>query len=180
MAEPHTNKFDPLDLAWAAGVIEGEGCIRLSIFWKQLKMGRRPRTLLYVVVGMRDAAVVWRLHKIFGGHVCGSKTDLVSWVVTARAALVVLEAVRPFMVGAKCEQADVAIAFQRRRHNRHGWRGRPDEVISDELDTAKLLSAMKRKRSSVGTDLVTARRRFREAQRRDLATSAALSPLTGQ
>lgn len=98
----------PSDIAWAAGVIEGEGWIGTP----------KKRFIPTVQVIMTDADVVGRLYGIFAVGLVRYKasredrhTDTWRWTVTKRAdTLSVCAAVRPYMGKRRTEQIDALLA----------------------------------------------------------------------
>ncbi len=61
-----------LDIAWGAGIIEGEGCIHTRKFYytkaTKGKPARRHKPQLEIVVAMTDLDTIDRLQKMFGGR----------------------------------------------------------------------------------------------------------------
>lgn len=103
-----------LDVAWAAGVIEGEGCVYAQV--RTTKYGTNAAS--YVRVVMSDADIVERLRTIFGGKFLpykptnglGSK-PLFRWEVSTRNEfLAVCEAIYPWMGERRRAQIDKARA----------------------------------------------------------------------
>lgn len=118
--------FADTDLAWAAGIVDGEGSICL-IQMKRYKPGGSGLTWdLRLDVGNTDPRMLLRLRRIFGNGGITTNTPkprrMPSWTIHwhgAKAARI-LELIRPHLT-IKCEQADVALlsrAFVRQ--------GRPD------------------------------------------------------
>lgn len=99
------------DLAWAAGLIDGEGCVLIA------KRSERDYQLR-LTVAMVHKPTLDRLRSIFGvGNVrphVGARPDgwrqKWVWLISARQALAVLELVRPFMI-TKAGEADLALQF---------------------------------------------------------------------
>jgi hypothetical protein len=103
------------ELAYAAGIIDGEGSIGLA------KTRRRGQAAPNWNVRLEVASTDWRLlswlrntfdlgaignvHSRAGWRPCGR------WTVHKRAAGEVIQAVRPYLV-IKAEQADIALAFR--------------------------------------------------------------------
>lgn len=105
-AHPFPNLI-PTDVAWAAGFIDGEGCIAIA------------RYTLRLQVNQVDPAPLIKLRELFGGAIHqqqvlrnSRKRVLWSWAVGARNALYVLEAIRPYLT-TKAIQADLGIEFGR-------------------------------------------------------------------
>ncbi len=104
------------DLAWAAGVFDGEGCVSV-IRWEQRK-GDGPIYLnhvLTVTVVNTDIEMLKKLQKMFGGSIhCRSKRDdhpreIYSWQANSGKRLF-LETIRPFSI-TKARQIDIALEF---------------------------------------------------------------------
>lgn len=107
------------ELAWAAGVLDGEGCI--CIYGRpgriSKKSGFRALALIINVVNT-DPRMPFKMKEIFGGN-CNLTAErrnnprrrpVMSWIITGRPAGVVLTKVLPYLV-IKKEQAEVAIAY---------------------------------------------------------------------
>ena len=97
----------PTDIAWAAGIIDGEGCI-----WTRWP----KRTNVCVEVKMIHKPTIERLSQLFGGRVSeahkrrrGRRTQWRWWADT-RVAQKVLDATLPFLV-TKRMQARCAIGI---------------------------------------------------------------------
>lgn len=128
------------DLAWAAGFIDGEGCI--SIARQNSKTCRSGhRYTMKLVVSQKRRPALDKLQAMFGGTVKKpSSQDIWWWVVTAQQAKLALEAVFPYLVE-KYDQAEVAIAFQGRRV--HGNQQADGHAQTDN-DDYTLISQLKR------------------------------------
>lgn len=108
------------DLAWSAGIIDGEGCIRL--------MRHKSKKSLTAVVHVinTDARILVKLRDMFGGTVSATPRESDNylpawrWQVNAAHARSVARAVLPFLV-AKRDQAAALLAYEgllRRRGGR--------------------------------------------------------------
>lgn len=112
--EPVVMPDDPATLAYAAGIIDGEGNITI--------MQRRKRGVdmvyhtFFVRVTSADKCLTDWLHERFGGYVGVSpprghqRFNVHRWAVTSRRAGPFLAAIRPYLV-IKQRQADVALAL---------------------------------------------------------------------
>lgn len=99
--------------AWAAGIIDGEGCISIR------KCG--PYYALSVVVGQSGKTVptiLKRLKTLYGGSIGNAMLDARGgrqpkwhWQVVARTAETFLRAIQPHLVGKKT-QAGLAIKYR--------------------------------------------------------------------
>jgi hypothetical protein len=102
---------DPLAVAWAAGLIDGEGCIRVN------KIGGGS-AVLAIIVSMTNAAAIRRLQAIFGGAVRGRKArqgclPQFAWEAFGQNAVLVLRAIAPHLT-VKRQQAELGVAFYER------------------------------------------------------------------
>lgn len=101
--------FSETDLAWAAGIVDGEGCIHIA-------RNGPERWLLRVSVCNTDFRMTGRLFGLFGGNLCGvtfhrnsrSTKAQEKWEICGAKAAEFLKRIRPFLV-VKGEQVDVAI-----------------------------------------------------------------------
>jgi len=123
------------ELGWAAGILDGEGCI--GIYGRA---GRRTDGGLglhaLVSVGNTDFRMILKLKDLFGGNISSLQRDsrpnrraAITWRTSGRHAGRVLERVLPFLV-VKREQAEVALAFIATM--RMG--GRLSQEVKDERD----------------------------------------------
>jgi hypothetical protein len=102
------------DHAWAAGIIDGEGCIAIK--------RSRGYFVLALTVGQSghdEPAMLRRLVELYGGTVRRGTVDARpgrrrrwDWTVVGRQAEVVLRQVAPYVV-AKREQLDLALEYRR-------------------------------------------------------------------
>lgn len=112
--------------AWAAGIIDGEGCLRIK---KQHSPTHRlnPWYGMALRVKMIHAPAIRRLHEIFGvGSVRPeprtNKRTLWVWEVSTDQAAMVLRKIRPYLI-VKAAEADLLLEFHRQpRHTRKGHR----------------------------------------------------------
>ena len=111
------------DLAWAAGIIDGEGCIIL-VRHKASAKRKTDSWLLRVDVGNCDARMLKKLLSLFGGHVVKKllRSDKYMpqwrWYCNGPTAVSTLNSVLPYLV-CKREQAEVALlsrAYLRGKH----------------------------------------------------------------
>jgi hypothetical protein len=99
--------FRDTDLAWAAGIIDGEGCISLN-------QEKRTQYLLRLTVTNTNLLLLTRIQELFGGNICPMKRyqdhwkDRWQWDLKAAKAERALRAVLPYLV-AKRQEADIAL-----------------------------------------------------------------------
>lgn len=130
-----TEQAETFWVAWAAGFIDGEGCIRLAKSFKRpKKRGSRVEYALRVQVVNTDIRALHRLKEMFGGVIyihtkAGHQTWKPSWVWTAQSLVAerCLLRIMPWLA-IKREQAELAI----RSRQYIGSRGRKRSVA--ELD----------------------------------------------
>ena len=127
--------MEPVDIGWAAGIIDGEGCILLS------RNKKRGCFTLRVHVVNTDPYMLIKLKKLFGGsiHESNAKTDLPHWkfkwvwVVVSKDAEIALETLIPFLV-TKREQAELAITFRLLKRRRGGRKHTFSKINSELLE----------------------------------------------
>jgi hypothetical protein len=142
------------DLAYVAGIIDGEGWI--SIKNRTIKNGNRNYALKVGVGNTNEWLINW-LKFSFGGSVCLKKKWLVNqkqqwiWDLSTKQASEFLKLILPYL-RLKKPQAELAISFQSRRK----YRGNPNwkikgkrrmsdaEIALDEADKTLMHSYNKR------------------------------------
>jgi hypothetical protein len=91
----------PLDWAWAAGFIDGEGCILLT--------RNSPR----VTACQKDRELLDRLLALFGGtvrqQVKGRKTPIWVWGVNGKQAVAVMQGIYPMLSTRRRERVDLVL-----------------------------------------------------------------------
>jgi hypothetical protein len=106
----------PCSDAWAAGMVDADGCITIK------RSNREGKTYFHLAVIVSQAGVdlppvIAKLHELYGGNVSkqhpqpGRRQPMWHWQVVGAAAGSVLKQIRPHLVG-KTEQADVALAYR--------------------------------------------------------------------
>lgn len=140
MPNPALPRIDPsaTDLAWAAGIVDGEGCIYIGKRSRERPGSTRPGWKCTLRVANTDVRMVNRMWQFFGGHVTPPRMIRLStrpyfeWhSESARSTRAILEALLPYLV-VKRDQAEVAIQFANTMWK--GGRGSillPDSVIQD-------------------------------------------------
>ena len=102
------------DLAWAAGIVDGEGSIGLIRMKRYDNYGTGVTYDLRLDVGNTDPRMLKKLQDLFGGSISRSmekrenRKPCATWHLHGSNAANVLAAIRPYLV-IKGEQADVAI-----------------------------------------------------------------------
>lgn len=150
------------DLAYAAGIIDGEGYIGITVLEKdKRRSGRSPAFQLVVNVGMADPEVVFWLREQFAGNVhsyapgkYGTKRGVHHWRLTGRRAAAFCSLIRPYLK-LKFGQADLALAYYRDDRLDHNGRGGPGYRLTDaEIQVrrdykARIQSLNRREKSEV-------------------------------
>lgn len=122
------------NIIWAAGVIDGEGCILL----KKVKGGKNDLHTLDLEVSMTDYHAVKKLHEIFGiGSFRPSRRKKKQanhrqawrWVCTSNDAMEVIELVLPYLI-VKREQAELATKFSELKKKHPGRKGLSQEEVN--------------------------------------------------
>jgi hypothetical protein len=130
-------KISKTDIAWAAGFIDGEGCIAIL-----KNKNKNPCYIVSLQVVQKFRRPLDRLVTIFGGEVKFHNPKRYDgyfyWYLYSDNAVEVLEQILPYLV-AKEKQAKVAIEFQARRLPR-GVVKSVRYIARDEKDYLKLRS----------------------------------------
>jgi hypothetical protein len=122
--------------AWAAGIIDGEGCIHIR---------SQVQAILAVSVtqsGVEVPEMLTRLRDLYGGSITravyagGNRRPSRTWSVAARKAEALLLSVLPYLVE-KRDQADIALEFRKA--------SKPIVTAEVTAHYAELLRAAKRK-----------------------------------
>ncbi len=123
------------DLAWAAGIIEGEGCIHIM----KVNVNKSPSgwCVRVSVVNTLPTLIDNLLHIFNLGTIHrydrGSKKAIYRWTVHGDSALTVLQSVLPYII-AKREQAETAIKA-RMYQNEHPYtrKGTEERANKDQV-----------------------------------------------
>ncbi len=105
--------MDEYDLAWAAGLVDGEGCIRIS---KTEPNGKSICYDLWLTVAMCDKEPIMKLHNIFElGAIrvdqCPSRrTPIWTWQCSTKATAKIITGIMPWLT-CKREEAELALDF---------------------------------------------------------------------
>jgi hypothetical protein len=105
------------DLAWSAGIVDGEGCI--TIYGRPGRVSRKGVRALALVLTVTntDPRMLVKLKYMFGGNLKRSPERRISarrpcftWLITGKPCARVLGLIYPYLV-IKKEQADIGIAY---------------------------------------------------------------------
>ena len=131
-------KSSDLELAYLAGIFDGEGCVRIHKSGKSF--------VLQVNVGNTSPGIVNCFHKVFGGCVAPLGSPRMPhhkqgyyWKVYSENAYRCLKELLPFLL-IKHEEAEVAIKFHENRERCDGWSHRvsEEELCRRETEYLKL------------------------------------------
>lgn len=138
--------MEEINLAWAAGIIDGEGCIGIvrddrKALNEKNGWNLSPIYKLRISVGMSHLETIEKLYEIFGdGRINGQKCykrpghkQVYYWTVNADAAWKVIEKVKPYLV-TKRVQAELAELFYNRRRLKGGVKNRANTDIIGERE----------------------------------------------
>lgn len=106
----------PAELGWAAGVVDGEGCI--CIYGRPQRVTKKGvRALALVInVGNTDPRMPLRMQELFGGAYSRlaekrvNRKPAFQWLLTGRPAGECIRLIYPYLV-IKKEQAEIAMAY---------------------------------------------------------------------
>jgi len=102
-------------LAYAAGIIDGEGCIRIVV--RRPRNGKSTQHSLMLQVAQKDGILMDWLYGNFGGMVYlkNKKTDgsdwIYEWRIMEKKAAEILKQTLPFLT-VKKHQAEIGLRFQ--------------------------------------------------------------------
>ena len=107
------------ELAWAAGFIDGEGCIHIARWFPngQHNILMSARHELRLTVGQTSREPLEKLVSLFGGHIISEsihskmRRQAWKWQCSATTAIEGLEAMLPWLT-VKSKQAKLALDFQ--------------------------------------------------------------------
>ena len=136
MAMPLTE----VQLAYAAGIFDGEGCIRVN------RQGKQPVVRIHVT--NTDPRLTTTLKEWFGGYVWVESKQYMAnakiryvWEASATSAARVLRAVLPYLF-LKHEQAEIALAIQATKIRRNFV---PVEIVAEREVLADRLRVLNKK-----------------------------------
>ncbi len=124
------------DLAYFAGIFDGEGCVTIKKVQKKTTAGNTSRShSLQVDIGNTNEWLCRQFAFAFGGSVHSQKSTgkrVWRWQVAARKAGAFLEAILPYM-RIKRPQVEIALQFQRTRYMRGKKRLTEGELTSADI-----------------------------------------------
>lgn len=130
------------DLAYTAGIMDGEGCIHIRRQWDKRYKGCYKYTMMVYLTSTDEWLPRW-LQLAWGGSV--SLNDrrkenpkwkpAYQWSIASKKALEFLLAILPYLI-LKKPQAEIAIAFQFRQ--KVGGQRTPQEQVLKDADRTRL------------------------------------------
>ena len=153
-----------MEIAYAAGLFDGEGMVRIARFAKPNSAHIRYQVI--VMIGMTHEGIIRQLPENFTGSVhCNDHSKRNKkhrpqwcWYVSSQKAATFLRKIRPFLV-VKAEEADIALALQQnidehkfRLGNRYNLHERHAEILAWREDQYRLLMKLKRPHLSLLED----------------------------
>lgn len=143
---PRFRKAKGADLAYTAGIIDGEGCI--GIYPQQKKWFR-----LNVTVSNTNEWLIQWFKFNYGGHITsypehGTRKDKWVWEIWTKQAGKFLELIIPYLK-IKKPQAELAIRFQQQKH----CRGAPHTDKEKALEEVKVILMHKYNKRGISKDV---------------------------
>jgi hypothetical protein len=140
-------QISAIDVAYMAGLIDGEGCIHIS---RDNKNGHVYYTLILTIANSDPRMLLW-IEERFGGKVvpktrCKSnRLQAWAWSVVSREAETVLRLITTYLVSKK-DQAELALRFRDSFVNVPVHKGRrvPDNVVQFRVSCFDEIKRMKR------------------------------------
>lgn len=137
------------DRAYAAGIVDGEGCIRINIRRAPLQRGVGQLTLIVHVTNTKRALVEWLMERWPQGTISSKQPDhehnrqgSFVWSVVANRALAFLDDIYPFLL-IKREQAKAARRYQ--RYVQRGGRHRTEKLLALQMQFAEHIRRLNRR-----------------------------------
>ena len=139
-----------IDLAYAAGIVDGEGTIGITEIQPRNDPGKRkrknPQHRIYIAVAMTDACIPLLLSEMFGGTIHtyeynpGKHKPQTRWSLSGGRAQACCEALLPYL-RLKGPQAELAIKFQKKHLSPN--RGKKNTIPDQLVERRKLATAMR-------------------------------------
>ena len=130
--------MNKIDLAYAAGIIDGEGNIGIV---KRQWSKRNDKYHLQVRVAMCDREVPEWFQSHFGGSISIHKRTnpkhrpVYTWQISHRSCIPMLKAILPYLI-CKKPQAELGILFQETKHFGGGIKGKGGRPAKPEAELA--------------------------------------------
>ena len=122
--------WNETDLSYAAGIVDGEGCLMAERSKRQRKSGNCHINYVPTVkVAMTDQVVIGWLYNLFGGdtgiiqpHIKNYKIQY-TWRIRCKPAIEFIKIIKPYLKAKKL-QAEVFVAFEKTLTNNRPSTGR--------------------------------------------------------
>lgn len=106
--------IEPAMIGYLAGLLDGEGCIRVTGAFDRIKSRSVSHSLNVRVSNTSDALIAWLLREVGGSvnrlSMKGRERPCYEWSLYGKNAVAFLEAVRPYLI-VKRGQCDLALEF---------------------------------------------------------------------
>lgn len=143
------SKPKEVDLAWAAGVLDGEGCIHFSVYRPPARPSAKYR--LFIDIQMVHLPTLLKIEGMLGGSVRpinrgakkGNRRDIWRWSIGNKAAERILPLLLPYLITKRAE-AVIALEFFALDLPKPSRRGRSQEHTSILEDLARQMKVAKR------------------------------------
>lgn len=124
--------MNTVDIAWAAGFLDGEGCL---IFMQNDAK---------ITVSQKDPRPLLKLKGLFGGAICKHSRGIYVWQLTTNNCYKALEVLIPHLT-VKKEQAELLLVSKKLKRSINLGRTKLTETeINQRKEISKCLSSMKR------------------------------------
>lgn len=142
------------DLAWTAGIIDGEGCIRIN---KSMTNYGRYRYQAILSVTNSDLRILNKLKDWFGGNIYFRKDMYFQWGLSGKNISPILVKILPWLISKK-EEAELTLDFimiQQNNYIQNRNRKLSNELINEYDSIYEKVSKLKHKLN--GGDVVSRR-----------------------
>ena len=131
------------EIAWVAGIFEGEGCVLVT-----------TQGVLWVTVTNTDLRILDELKRICGGDICRggitkTLTHVKRWRHAGSSADAFLKQILPYLKGNKKEEVELALQFESTRGT-SGIR-LSEEAVAKRMSIRLGLQALKKRRYPIAT-----------------------------
>lgn len=130
--------INPIDCAWAAGFLDGEGCFTITVH----KKGRN--FIPGIIAGQVYGEPLEKLHGLFGGSITITTGGFLRWEICGAQILrEVLPCLIPYLT-LKRRQAELLLRFCNGIDSRRGARKLTEEELGVRMSTVIELKELKR------------------------------------
>lgn len=123
-------EYEPTELAYFAGIIDGEGSLYIGNFSKNPKTGKPYYQTVMQVTNTDESLIDW-IKTIFGGlksvrthkqHASNSRKQAYMWTATGDRLTHLCECILPYLI-CKVRQCEILIEMRKTYKNSYGGKG---------------------------------------------------------